>query len=452
MPLVNPAAKDESLSKFIGYDHGTMAESSFDEVFDASLGLVIDEELSISGNLNREGWADRKERIDTLIRSGEIENVEKYRTGGGGYSGGTGGRNRTINYDKIAEDLGRDDIKTNAQLNEERNAMLKMRRDYSQDVTSRGSGSAQFLGAMNAYMLDPVNILTVGVATPAVTAKATSTIARAMLATRNAALIEGGAELGIQAMVYEHKQDINSPYSARDALANIAMAATGAGVLGGVSEGISGWLKQVVKKTKGLDQTDELMTAINYLERQQETLRGAPKVDIEKAKAELLAKTGRDLAEELENIPSTNVARIKEIKADLKAINKGELPKSMEKSFAEELHVKQVESDAEYLAEMDRRSVQYASASKDKTTYEKVNQPEEVQQSAPPATASQRERDILKAQGLAETYDQEVAKFDQLDVKALEVDGEMIDASTLVKQYDEEIQGLDSVLRCAYGG
>jgi hypothetical protein len=452
MPLINPASQDETLSQFIGYDHETMAESSFGDVFDASLGLVVDEELSISGNLNREGWAQRKDRIDEMIRSGEIENVDKYRVGGGGYSGGTGGRNRTINYDKIAEDLGREDIKTNAQLNEDRNEMLRMRREYSQDVTSRGSGAAQFLGAMNAYMLDPVNILTVGVATPAVTAKATSTIARAMLATRNAAIIEGGAELGIQALVYEHKQDIDSPYSAGDALANIAMAATGAGILGGVSEGLSGWLKQVLKSSKAMDQTEELATAINYLERQNETLQGAPKVDVEQFKAEMLARVGKELSEELENVPAADKAKIKELKSDIKAVNKGIIPESLEKNFAEEIHAKQVESDVEYLKEMDRRATQYAPPSKDKSTYEKVDQPEEVKNQAPPATASQREREILKSQGLAETYDQEMALFDQLDVKALEIDGEMVDASTLVKQFDEEIQGLDDVLKCAYGG
>jgi hypothetical protein len=444
MPLINNSSKDEMLSQFTGYDHGTMAEASFDEVFSASLGHVIDEELSISHMLNREGWGERRERINGLIRSGEIPNVDKYRT--------NHGRNRVLDYDAIAKDLKRDDIKTDAQLNHERNETLRHRREYYESTVSRGTGAAQFLGAMNAYMLDPLNILTVGLAAPATTVKATTTLGRVMLASRNAALIEGGVELGIQSMVYQHKQDIGSPYSASDALANIAMAATGAGVLGGTTEGISGWLKQVLKKADELPQNADVVTAKAYLQRQQETLNGAPKVDVNQAKADILAQAGRDIAEQLENTPVTSTAKIAELEAELKAINKGKIPKSMEKALAEEVHARQVESDVEYLKEMDRRGGEYAVATKEQSTYERLTRPDEIESPAPPATASQREREILRAQGLDEVYDQEFAKFDQLETKTLEIDGEAVDAEALIKQFDDEIEGLDDVLKCAYGG
>lgn len=444
MPFINASSKDEMLSRFTGYDHSEMAEASFGEVFSASLGHVIDEELSISHMLNREGWAERRERIRNLIQSGEIKNVDKYRN--------KGGRSRKINYNQIARDLGRDDIKTDAQLNNERNETLKIRREYYEDVVSRGTGTAQFLGAMNAYMLDPVNVLTVGITAPAVTVKATGTIARAMLATRNAAIIEGGAELGIQSLVYQHKQDIDSHYSASDALANIAMAATGAGILGGTAEGLSGWLKQVIKRADELPESAETATAKAYLQRQQETLNGAPKIDTEQVKANILATASKDLAEELENLPATSTAKIAEIEADLKTISKGKIPKSMEKVFADEIHAKQVESDVEYLIEMDRRRSQYAVATKEQLAYERLTRPDEVEAPAPPATASQREREILRAQGLDETFDAEMAKFDQLETKTLEIDGEAVDAEAMIKQFDDEIEGLDDVLRCAYGG
>ena len=281
MPLINQGARDDKFAGFSAYDH--QVEAPFNDVFAASLGQVFDEELSISSMLNREGFTQRKATVDNMIANGEIENAERYRT--------KGGRNRTLDYNKIAQDLGREDVKTDAVLNEERNATLKARREYAQETLSRGSGTAQFLGAMNGYLLDPINAVTLGLAVPSITAKGVGTIGRIALATRDAAIIEGATELGIQAFVFEHKQDIDSPYSAGDALASIGLAAVGGGVIGGVTRGVGDWLGRVINQADSLPparQTPELQTAKQYLRRQQNTLRGSPKVadpiDIEAAR------------------------------------------------------------------------------------------------------------------------------------------------------------------------
>jgi len=507
MPLINKSSQSEVLDNFTPYDHQKMQEAEFSEVFDASLGYVIDEELSISTSLNREGWSQRKAIIDKMVESGELDNVDQYRPRSGF---------KAIDYNKVAGDLKRDDIKTDDQLTTERNALLKSRRDYSQEVISRGSGTAQFLGAMNGYMLDPVNILTVGIATPAVTAKAISIIGRAALTARNAAVIGGATEIGIQAFVYQHKQEIDSPYSAGDALANVAMAATGAGVIGGVTGGLSGWLRKVRETADELPETPELKTAKESLQRQEDTLKGSEKIifnedSIKKVSEKnpylyevdphILVKTehGKDISSYkgdsskpivavqdegglkiLDGHHRAEIAKRDGVKIKAvfipaeaykamkaKGIHQGEMFKEFNalkpagdrmkavdavdiKQVSTDIHAQQVKNDIEYLKEMDNRAKQYAPPSKDKSIYEPPPA-QQVKPKAPVSTASQREHDILKAQGLDEVYNEDMAKFNRLDNKVMDVDGEAVDAAALVKSYDEEIQGLDDVLRCIYG-
>lgn len=447
MPVINTSSKNEMLSKFKPMEPDNSGNPSFGEVFDASLGYVIDEELSISTLMNREGWRERAQRIDQMVESGEIPNVEKYRYDWGGTS-------KSLNYDRIAKDLGRDDIKTDETLTKERNELLESRRQYKESIVSRGSGAAQFLGAMNAYMMDPVNILTMGIAAPSVTAKSVGNMGRIFMASKNAALIEGATELGIQAFVYQHKQDIDSPYSARDALANIAMAAIGAGAIGGVTEGISGWLKKTLKHADKLEETEELLDAKKYLRRQEETLKGAPKANHETVKAEFLNQTRVKLQSEIDNLKAAGSEfkpQLRKLQSDLKSINKEKIPRTLQINFKQELHKAQVDIDQKYLQEMHDRSKQYALPTKDQSIYQKPFEAEEIKPKAVPASASQREKEILRAQGLDEIYDQEYAKYNQLESKKMLVDDELIDSDSVVKQYDDEISGLDSVLTCAYG-
>jgi hypothetical protein len=389
MALINDASRDQKLSGLVAYDHEKHAPTGFSEVFSASLGQVFDEELSISSALNREGFSERNAKIDALAESGEISDINRYRRM----------EDRQIDYDEAARELGRDDIKTDEQLNLERNETLKARRQYAQDVVSRGTGMAQFLGAMTGYMLDPINVATVGIAAPAVTAKSASVLGRAMMTSKNAALIGVASEIGIQTLVYQHKQAIDSPYTAGDALANIAFAATGAAALGFVEGGLSGWLGKVLKTSEELPETPEVTTAKDYLRRQHETLKGAPVVE---------------------------------------RIDGEDLP-TFEK--------RQIESDVEYLNEMGKRAKQYAPPSKEPGMYEPRPQADDK----PRATVSQREHDILEAQGLTKALNDEMAKFNTLDNKMLQVDDELVNAEDLIKQFDDEIQGLDDVFKCAYG-
>lgn len=382
MPFINSESTGEIVERFAPYED--RGDIDFGEAFDASVGLAFDEGLSVSHMLNREGWDTRRAMIEEKIKAGEIDNVDKYRT--------ANGRNRNLDYNRIAEDLQDPNIKTDAQLNQERNEFLAMKRGYAQDVIERGSGAAQFLGSLNAYALDPINVLTLGYAAPATAARATSIVGRAALAAKDAALISAAAELGIQGLVYQHRQTIQSPYSAGDALAAVGFAATGAAALGGVAGGLGAYFAKVRGVADQLPDSVELQAAKRSLERMEETLRHAPKADTPEA---------------------------------------------------------QIKSDIEFLQELNARAEQFDGSTTPAAAYDlpEIQQPVE----RPAMSASQREREVLARQGMAEAYDADMAKFNELENPIIRLDDEDINARELVDQYTQEIQGLDDVLRCAYG-
>lgn len=386
MPFVSQKDTRAIQQQFGKYEH--INEPSFGEVFDASVGQVFDEELSISSMLNREGFDRRNQLIDEKVQSGEIDG-EKYKIRTTGRPGqATSSR---LDYARIAKDHESEDIRTDEVLTQERNELLKSRRDYAQDVMERGSGLAQFTGGLTAYMLDPVNIATVGIAAPVTVGKSMTTLSRAMLTARNAALIEGATELGIQTFVYAHKQDIDSPYTSADALANIGMAATGAAALGGVVGGLGGWLDRVVKFADELPPSKDVEFAKESIKRLQATVKSAPKADTPE---------------------------------------------------------EQIQSDIDFLTEMEARATEYAKPSKTADQYE-IPEPRKA---TTQQTVTERERDILARQGIADNYHAELEEFNALENKILEIDGEQIDAGDLMKSFDDELEGLESVLTCVYKG
>lgn len=254
MPFVSMKDQRQSDS-LVKFQEEYTPESDFGEVFAASVGQVFDEELSISNTLNREGNSARRQVVEDLISSGQLDR-NKYVN-----------RRGVFNYDKAALDF--EQIKTNKQLDEERKELLKLKRDYASDVMSRGSGAAQFLGAATGYLLDPVSVATmpIGFATGA---------SRGLAAAGKAAIKAGATEMaietGIQAFVYEHKHDIDSPYQWKDALTNIASAATASALLAGGAVGIREYVRSVRAKTKDLPMDDDIAFSNETLSRMEDTL------------------------------------------------------------------------------------------------------------------------------------------------------------------------------------
>lgn len=262
MPFVSQRDQRSRDQQSIYQTEPAPARSSFGEVFSAAVGQVVDEEMSISGSFNREGWAKRKSQVEQLIDAGKLDK-NKYMV-----------RNRRgakFDYDAAAKDF--PEIASTETLQEERKLLLKMRREYAQDVIDRGSGTAQFLGAMSAYMLDPISIATLPISTAGVTARGLQGIGQTAI---RAGAIEGIAEAGIQSFVYRNKQDIESPYDWKDALSSIATAATGAALLSGAGKGIADFLQGAKVKAQSLPASDDIEMATESIDRMLETLKDNP--------------------------------------------------------------------------------------------------------------------------------------------------------------------------------
>lgn len=213
-------------------------ESTFGETFGAGFSQVVNEEMSISSMLNVENYNDRKAKVKTLVDEGTIDR-DKYEN----YLG-------EFNYDRIAEDTGL--IKNDLTLFTERKELLEKKRNESAEVIARGSGMAQFGGSMVGYVLDPVSIATMPIATAGTALKGLSVLSKALKIGRNEAALGMATELFIQPLVYDHKHAIDSPYEAGDAITAIVTAGIGAGILGGTIGGLQGYFKNVRQKTSPL--------------------------------------------------------------------------------------------------------------------------------------------------------------------------------------------------------
>ena len=221
-------------------------ETGLSEVFAAAFGQVVDEERSISSFINMGQFDERKEKVKALVDDGLDINA---------YTDISG----VIDYDRISRDTGK--IDTDASLFFKRNELLAKRRNERADVMERGSGFAQFFGMATGYMLDPITIATLPIATAGVSLKSMGVLASAMTVGKREAGLALASELAIQPLVYKHKHDIDSPYSTEEALTNIAMAATGAGALGAFTGGLVGYFNKI-----GRSAIDEGVVAPNSVE------------------------------------------------------------------------------------------------------------------------------------------------------------------------------------------
>jgi len=230
MPILSNQDQRDYYQNLLGPQE-VREDPTFFETMGSAFGFVIDEELSVSSLLNRQGYDDRNEQIFKM--SSEGFDLKPYTDITG-----------EIDYDRISEDTGL--IRTNRELYDERTEILRKRREENQDVIERGNGFAQFLGSMGGYMLDPINVATMGIGV-GTAYKGMSTLSQALMTGRNTAAIALASESAIQPLVYKHKHDINSPYEFNDALMAIGTTAVGAGLLGGAMGGISGYFRNLSK-------------------------------------------------------------------------------------------------------------------------------------------------------------------------------------------------------------
>lgn len=209
-------------------------DPTFGETLGAAFSYTRDEGLSISAQMNIQGYEDRRATMRRLRDNGFDVSP---------YIDDTG----AINYDQLAEKTGL--VKSDIELYRERRDILAKRREESQDVMARGNGFAQFMGMTGGYMTDPINAFSVPFGGVGTVAKGMSVLSRALIGARNASAVAIATESAIQPLVYRHKHDIGSPYDVDDALAAIGYSALGAGLFGGAIGGVSGYFARLAENT-----------------------------------------------------------------------------------------------------------------------------------------------------------------------------------------------------------
>jgi hypothetical protein len=514
-------------------------EAGWGETYVAAFQYAVDEELSISGALNKEGLAQRRDALRDLIDEGRV-NVRDYSD-----------RRGRVDYDRLAQEF--DTIKSTQTIAEERKEMLRQRREQNQDVMERGSGFAQFLGMASAFALDPINLATLPVSSAGVAARSLSWVGKGLLVARREAALNVATELAIQPLVFQHKSDIDSPYSWRDATANIGMAAAGGAGLGFVSGGVSGYLRAVRDKSSPYLQDAESKMALrslsetaDFLDRTRPNtsrrvlddeygkfltgdyqniseLRAATRSrlqrelaeaqsqemtmlqmiadagglnekawknagfgakDIELARAvrkqlpankPLLRKKGgitpEDLAVRLAEtgyIPDGAVTQSRALDIARVALENPELPASRQaaaRSADFEDMISRIDSEDDQALEQIFKRAQAEEIEADverlnerELIREKANNPDvdpdqfrvPEPESVAPQTLNDRQRYVLDRVGLAEEYDQAMEAYARSGNKQIfdAESGRLIDADDVLKEIDDQVEGLNEVLRC----
>lgn len=522
-------------------------EASFGEVYTAAFRHAVNEEMSISGGLNREGYRQRQREVKRLIDEGQITNVDDYTNQMG-----------ELDYHVLSQSF--DTIKSDEQLAEERNTFLAAEREKNQKVMERGSGVAQFLGYASAFVIDPINLATLPVSTAVTGARSLSWIARGLSVAKREGALSIATELAIQPLVYEHKKNIDSPYSWQDAVSNIGIAAIGSYGVGFATGGLAGYLKAVRTKTEpfidpvrddmAMRSLDDLADYVTKVEAQ----RFVPSKILDDEYGKLISKeydslaklkrqTVRELEREIKATKKQQTTILRMI-ADMGglsqkdwvsqgvdpgyftktgAIRKGMRPGSplfrakggmTPEDLAERLMEENVFTDGlvddnraiDYvhaaladpekpfnleastkLEDLQRRLQELNDAPDDdalETIYKRageeriqtnletlrelevnlqqMNVPsrsEEFYFDPKPAkvaaqSVSERERMVLDKMGIADEYDEAMEAYQRTENRVLwdEAEGTLVDADAVMKEIDDEIAGLDDVLRCTIGG
>lgn len=517
-------------------------DPTFGETFFAAFQYTVDEEISISGGLNKEGLNQRRRALRDLIDQGEVD-LSNY----------TDRRGR-VDYDRLSRQY--DSIKSTETIAQERREILRQRREQNQDVMERGNGFAQFLGMVSAFSIDPVNLATLPVSTAAVAARSLSWVGKGLAVAKREAALNVAAELAIQPLVYQHKSDIESPYSWQDAVTNIGLAAAGGAALGFVTGGVSGYLRTVADRADPFLEGREKEIALRSLRENARFIDESRPVTANRflneeyanfvenkyaSLGELRTKAKTRLESELTQAKAQQMPMTRMI-ADAGGLNEGawraagftsedismlraarkNLPKNkpllrraggltpedLVQRLAEsgyiadgavstnraldivrtaarnpdmpsnaqaatrvaelEETIARIDVDDDETLEAIFKEAQKAELEADlerlrqrEIIREKMNQPSktpekfELPEREPVeiATANDRQRDVLNRVGLADEYDQDMNAYARLERKQVfdPETGRMVNADDVIEELDEQINGLNEVLRCTIG-
>ena len=70
---------------------------------------------------------------------------------------------------------------------------------------------------------------------------------------------------------------------------------------------------------------------------------------------------------------------------------------------------------------------------------------------APRAKTTSLERSALDSDGMGKNFDEDMANYNNLETKYAIVDGQLVDATKVIKELDDDLEGLESIMRCSIG-
>jgi len=105
-----------------------------------------------------------------------------------------------------------------------------------------------------------------------------------------------------------------------------------------------------------------------------------------------------------------------------------------------------IKEDVEILTQLNNKQQEVNQPSKVPENYQ-----EPKRQKATTGTITQRERAVIDRDGYTEDYDADIAAYKALQNRRIIQDDEIVDADEFMKSIDDEIKGIDDVLRCAIG-
>jgi len=141
------------------------------------------------------------------------------------------------------------------------------------------------------------------------------------------------------------------------------------------------------------------------------------------------------------NLTST-FGEFKALKEQIEALSEAELD-----GFMAQLHKTSVDNDMAVMRSMVYKQAQASKPNIKPSDYELVEVP-----SAPRASTTSLERAALDRDGVGKEFDNIMAEYNRLPSRKIYNEaGEEIDADIVIKAADDELKGLESVMRCSIG-
>jgi hypothetical protein len=140
--------------------------------------------------------------------------------------------------------------------------------------------------------------------------------------------------------------------------------------------------------------------------------------------------------------PNKELAKLEELKVNLEKTSPEELD-----DFMAQLHKTGVDNDMAIMQSMVYRQAQASKPNIKPSDYELVPVPD-----SPRAKTTSLERAALDRDGIGKEFDYIMAEYSRLPEKKLYNEaGELIDADDVIKAADDELNGLESIMRCSIG-